>query len=185
MTTDPVFRDWTAKAVEHRVLEAAETLMLCPRALGPKQFGSSMPEPLRQQRDAYAAQKARYRRRPDAAAIDRMEECWEWINALADRHDRHLIYDWARAKRARGRSLKGLADREGVSDRTLRREITRICSAMAERLNGVNKPNLGGRPCGDTMQRDNSATVERHQAHWRASNGKPRIDPHLKKTRLL
>ena len=45
MSANPQFEDWTAKAVEHRIIEAAETLALCPRALGPKAFGNAMPEP--------------------------------------------------------------------------------------------------------------------------------------------
>lgn len=184
MTGNPGFRAWTAKAVEHRVLEAAETLMLCPRANGPRQFGSSMPEPLRDQRDAYAAQTVRYRRRPDAAAIDRMEICWDWINALADEHDRQLLYDWARTKSARGVSLQALAERQEHSTRTLRREITRICQTIAKGLNRNHEPNLG-----DIATTEQSCakpqTAARHSPFWRAPDAKAKIDPSLGKSRLL
>lgn len=185
MTGNPGFRAWTAKAVEHRVLEAAETLMLCPRANGPRQFGSSMPEPLRDQRDAYAMQTVRYRRRPDAAAIDRMEECWDWINAMADEQDRQLLYDWAKTKCARGRSLKGLAKRRQCNGRTLRRAITRICLAVANDLNRAHKPNLGAEAVAENVGGTEPKSVEHCAPYWRAPDAKAGIDPSLSKTRLL
>ena len=185
MTCHPCFQAWTAKAVEHRVLEAAETLMLCPRANGPRQFGSSMPEPLRDQRDAYAAQTVRYRRRPDAAAIDRMEECWDWINALADEQDRQLLYDWAKTKCARGRSLKDLAKRRDYNGRTLRRAITRICLAVANDLNRDHKPNFGDEAVSVNVAHTEPRPAEHRTPYWRAPNAKAGIDPCLSKSRSL
>ena len=159
--------------------------MLCPRANGPKAFGSSMPHPLRRQQDAYAADTARYRRRPKAAAIDRMEECWDWINTHPEAGDRHLLYDWARTKCGRGRSLKGLARREGLSDRMLRRKISRICQAIAERLNSAHKANLHS----DGQRSDETplhpAERASYQQYWRARNARPQVDPNRRKTRLL
>jgi len=185
MSVKPVFQDWTAKAVEHRVLEAAETLMLCPRANGPKVFGSSMPHPLRRPQDAYAADTARYRRRPRAAAIDRMEECWDWINRHPVTGERHLLYNWARTKCASGRSLKALARCEGLSERMLRREISRICRIIAEQLNAAQKANLhgdGDRPTEATVK---SSEKTDYQQYWRAHNARPEIDPAQRKSRVL
>jgi hypothetical protein len=185
VTANPVFQDWTAKAVEHRFLEATETLMLCPRVKGPKAFGSSMPEPLREQMDAYTSNASRYRRKPDAAAIDRMEECWIWVNTLPDPQDRRLLYDWGRAKCSQGRSLKMLAKREEFSDRTLRREITRIFMAIARRLNLVHQPNLNSTEVADAKPASEPTDKVSYQQHWRACNARPRIDPEQQKSRLI
>lgn len=180
MTPGADFRDWTAKAIEHRILEAADTLALCPKALGPKAFGNSMPESPRLQRDAYATNTPRYRRRPSAGSMDRMEECWTWINALDEMQDRRLVYGWAWAKSSRGRSLKVLAMAEGMSDRTLRREIIRICEAIAQRLNGNHIPQRpvsvddrspDAREADETIQPDRS-----YDTHWRAQNARPDVD---------
>ncbi|WP_136659110.1 DUF6362 family protein [Nitratireductor sp. XY-223] len=188
MSANPQFEDWTAKAVEHRVVEAAETLALCPRALGPKAFGNAMPEPLRRQIDAYASNAPRYRRRPSAGAIDRMEACWAWINALEDEAERRLLYDWARAKCGRGRSLHLLAQLEGVSGRTLRREITRICTAIASSLNRAHLPWQGGpvEPArGSGAEARKRAETPKYSTHWRTSEARPEIDPSLPPSRTL
>ncbi|MCP4318912.1 MAG: hypothetical protein GY789_23680 [Hyphomicrobiales bacterium] len=180
MTPDPDFQDWTAKAIEHRIIEAAETLALYPKAFGPKAYGNSMPEPLRLQRDAYASNAPRYRRKPSAGAMDRMEECWTWINALNEKQDRQLLYDWARAKGGWGRSLKLLAVEEGMSDRTLRREITRMCKAIAQRLNGIHSPkpsqSIGDRSP-HAHEDDNAKKPNRsYKLHRRTQNARPDVD---------
>lgn len=183
--TAPIFQAWTAKAVELRLLESAETLMLCPHVTGPKAFGSSMPEPLHLQIDAYASNTRRYRRKPGAAAIDRMEECWEWINGLPEPENRQLVYDWARTKSDSRCSLKVLAKREGVNDRTLRREISRICLAIADRLNESHTPNLAEMERMETKSEPPIAPNIGYQHHWRATNARPLIDPKQKKSRIV
>ncbi|MEX3008730.1 DUF6362 family protein [Hoeflea sp. TYP-13] len=189
MTPVPEFQDWTAKAVEHRLIEAAETLTLCPRALGPKAYGNSMPEPLRRQSDAYASNAPRYRRRPSAGAMDRMEICWTWINALDEKQDRQLLYDWARAKGGRGRSLKVLAMEEGMSDRTLRREITRICKTIARRLNRQHTPQhseaINDEPHNAHQADETVAPNRTHDTHWRAHNARPVIDSAQPQSRTI
>ncbi len=185
MTIAPVYRAWTAKAVEQRLLEAAETLMLCPYAHGPKAFGSSMPAPLRLQMDAYAPTTRRYRRKPGAAALDRMEECWAWINDLQDVQSRRLVYDWARTKCSSRGSLKELAARDGFSDRTLRREITRICGAIADRLNMLHTPNFAEAEKTPANPTSGKSCNAGYQHHWRATNARPQIDPKQKKTRFV
>lgn len=185
VTIVPEFQAWTAKAVELRLLEAAETLMLCPNADGPKAFGSSMPEPVHLQIDAYASNTSRFRRKPDAAAIDRMEECWVWINSLPQPESRRLVYEWARTKCNSRRSLKQLAMRDGFTDRTLRREILRICHAIAERLNVSHTPNMADMDMAGSIPVANETCNVGYQHHWRAANARPLIDPKQKKSRIV
>ena len=168
---------WTAKHVEQRLLEAAETLILCPRTKGPRSFGTTMPDPVRRANESYADERTRVRRQPAAGALDRMEECWAWVNALQAPQDRQLLYRWARAKIGRGRSLKVLAMEEGMSDRTLRREINRLCRLIASRLNSDNV----AQPY-QSLEHERVDPVpvaglpERGPTHWRTPDARPAID---------
>jgi hypothetical protein len=128
------YREWTAKTVEHRVLEAAETLMLMPAVRGPAAYGNAMPQPLKEW-GQYGMEPSRYVSRPSRDAIDRMPETWAWINALPLSEDRRLIYAWSWVKARRGKKVGDFASREGMNVRTLRREITRICQLIANDLN--------------------------------------------------
>ncbi|MCY6381022.1 DUF6362 family protein [Hoeflea prorocentri] len=189
MKASPHFQEWTADAVRERVVEAARTLAICPRALGPKAFGNAMPEPLRRQTDAYASNAPRYRRRPSAAAIARMEECWTWINRHPDGRDRQRLYDWARARAGCGGTVKSLARKEGVSERTLRRDIARVCAAIAHHLNGAHVlRTCGGLTPGDADRAEGEGirpTEHRSPPHWRAPGARPKIDPDEPSRRLL
>ena len=125
---------WTAKAVEYRVLEAAETLMLSPNVHGGG-IGSAWPAFPDDPQDSYAYNPARYRRSPSPGAITRMMTTWGWINAHPAESERKLLYAWAWQKTKKGKFLNDFAAREGVHSRTLRRAITAICQAIADRLN--------------------------------------------------
>ncbi len=180
MSTGTDEHAWTAKQVEHRLLEAAETLIICPRARGPRSYGNAMPEPVRRANEAYADDRTRVRRQPSAGALDRMEECWTWINALKDPQDRQLVYRWARAKIGRGRSLKIFAMEEGMSDRTLRREISRLCKHIADQLNNEGVAVLSQPIENRLIEEDQSSTASHATTvtpnHWRAPDARPEID---------
>lgn len=180
---------WTAKRVELRLLEAAETLIICPKARGPRSYGSAMPEPIRRANEAYADERTRVRRQPSASALDRMEQCWTWINALDDPQDRQLVYRWARAKIGRGRSLKILAMEEGMSDRTLRREITRLCKHIADQLDSkgvalLSRQNDNGLIEADRLPAD-PEKVPGTPTHWRAADARPVIDRNAPQKRTI
>lgn len=185
MVNIPHYRAWTAKNVEARLLEAAETLMLCPHVDGPKAFGSSMPEPLRLPIDAYASSTRRFRRKPDAAAIDRMEETWVWINELPELESRRLVYDWSRTKCDHRGSLKVFAEQNEYSDRALRRTIVRLCGDIASRLNASHNPNLSEMTTMEDMPASDNKCNVAYQHHWRAANARPPIDRDLKKCRFV
>ncbi|WP_157632728.1 DUF6362 family protein [Hoeflea sp. 108] len=173
------YEAWTAKAVEERVLEAAETLMLMPNAPGPREFGNSMPPVVEDGR----SEPSRYKARPSRAAIDRMPQTWEWINALPKQADRVLLYAWAWVKTRRGRSINDFASGEGMNVRTLRRAVTRICQLIANDLNRMQLVRLNSAV---DLVSENQAELHPEQIssvsyanHWRAADAKPRHLPEL------
>lgn len=172
---------WTAKAVEYRVLEATEALMLTPKVSGPREFGNAMPEAVRHQMEAYGSNALRYRRQPNPGALDRMEECWTWINALPEKADRVLLYSWAWVKAKKGVKISRFAAENEMNDRTLRREITRICQRIANNLNRLHAVRLNSEDCGlsENQPETDASTLSsvKHATHWMAPDGKPQIDP--------
>jgi hypothetical protein len=176
------YRAWTAKAVEHRVIEAAETLMLMPNVQGPRNFVSLMPETI-QDWHAYGSEPSTYKVRPSRDAIGRMPETWSWINAHPSEEDRRLLYAWAWVKTRKGKSVNDFASREGHNNRTLRRQITRICQAIANELNRKHSVRL-------TIVVDvmSEITAEadpeqissvKYANHWRTDDAKPRHLPEM------
>lgn len=180
------FEAWSAKDVEYRAVEAAETVMLSPRAAGPKVFGNSMPTPVRRWED-YGKDPIRYRRLPSPGALDRMVETWGWINALPDEDDRKLLYHWAWTKVRRGRNVSDLADEQGVNPRTIRRHVTRICQRIANTLNqngvvGLNNgldrvSEIPSETASQTVASDHLATSPKHPLYHREDGAIPLLRP--------
>ena len=174
------YQAWTAKAVEDRVLEAAETLMLLPGIKGPQTYGSAMPTPVRDWQ-SYGLEPSTYKRRPSRSALDRMPEVWTWINRLPNQADRVLLYSWAWIKVRSGKKIADFASREGMNVRTLRRSITRICQLIANDLNRMHVVRLNtaidlvsenqAEPDPETVSSVNYAN------HWMAPGAKPRHLP--------
>jgi hypothetical protein len=169
---------WTAKAVEYRVVEAAETLMLMPNSWGPQEYGNAMPA-IRMEWGDYR-EPSRYIRRADRHAIDRMVETWGWVNALRNEADRKLLYAWAWVKGRKGRSVDDFALREGVNSRTLRRSITRICQRIADDLNQNNVvwPNARVDPVSENLAYEPTDSLPaarpgRSPSHFMAPGAKP------------
>ncbi|TPN34782.1 DUF6362 family protein [Mesorhizobium sp. B1-1-6] len=154
---------WTAKAVEYRVLEAAETLMLTPNVGGGT--GSAWPEYI-----PHYPRAMKIRIRPSPGALTRMLATWAWINALQSEKDRRLLYAWAWTKTRKGRFLNDFASREGVNSRTLRWTITRICQDIADQLEQAKVPcfdqavddvaEIEPEPASQTVSSETSARVE-------------------------
>ncbi|ESY89031.1 hypothetical protein X739_00605 [Mesorhizobium sp. LNHC220B00] len=156
---------WTAKAVEYRVLEAAETLMLTPNTyIGGG--GNGWPDYI-----PHYPRAMKVRIRPSPGALTRMVATWSWINALQSESDRRLLYAWAWTKTRKGRFLSDFASREGVNSRTLRWTITRICQDIADRNNQQKVAWLGDviddiaeiepEPASQTVSSETSATLEK------------------------
>lgn len=176
------YREWTAKTVEHRVVEAAETLMLMPKVQGPKAYGNAMPQPLKEW-EQYGSEPSRYVSRPSRDAIDRMPETWTWINGLPVADDRRLLYAWAWVKARRGKKIADFASREGMNARTLRREISRICQVIANDLNRNHIVRLNNRvdvvsEIPDEVDPEQISSVK-YASHWMAPDAKPRHIPEM------
>lgn len=173
---------WTARSVEDRVIEAAETLMLLPNVKGPREFGTSMPAPIKDW-EAYGSEPSRYKSRPSRDAIDRMPETWGWINRLPEQADRVLLYAWAWVKVRRGRSVNDFASREGMNVRTLRRAVTRVCQQIANDLNRIHLVRLNSAvdPVSEVEAEIDPEQVSsvNYATHWRAADAKPRHLPEL------
>lgn len=127
------YQAWSAKHIEDRIVEAAEILMLDER-VGPSTGGGPILV-VRDASESYGYDTHSYRRVPTPAEITRMVETWGFVNAHPVESERRLLYAWAWTKAKRGRFLSDFASREGIKSRTLRRAITAICQAIADRLN--------------------------------------------------
>lgn len=175
------FTDWTAKAVEERILEMADTLRISPAARGPKAFGNAMPDPVRERSDAYGFTAARFRQSASAGALSRMEECFAWISTIATEGDRKLLYAWSWVKVRKGMKLSAFASENDMNDRMLRREITRICHAISEHLNRTRSIRLNADDCTlseiTAIHASTTVTSEKCATHWIAPDARPQIDP--------
>jgi hypothetical protein len=133
-----MYQAWTAKSVEDRILEAAETELALPRLKGPKVYGSAMPTPVQDRQDAYGYHSTKVRRIPAPGALDRYPVVIDWLNHHIDSVlDRQFLWFWAIAKANPNRSVGKYAHDNGVNLRTLRRLVTRLCQQIANGLNNI------------------------------------------------
>lgn len=95
--------------IENRLEEAALTLRRLPIAGGPKGFGSSWPEYLREARHAYGYHEATMRVRPNPEEISRMEEAIGWLRLISSGDERRDAVArrvlWMRAEHYRWRQI--------------------------------------------------------------------------------
>ncbi len=166
------YQAWSPQDVESLILEAAQTLMLCPNVRGPKAFGSNMPEAVRLARDAYGAAKTRTRKLPDPAALDRMETIWGWINELRDEDIRRALYGTSIAKKRKGDTIQKYAGRMGTSYSTLRRRFERGCSQIADMLNERCVVRL---PSDEVSPGKAANPAKRYDLHWRQPGSEPSV----------
>ena len=73
------------REIEDRFEEAAYTLKRLPNPTGsgPRGYGKSWPEYVHEAKDAYGYHEVQMRVVPSAAAIQRMDECIDWLRLLA------------------------------------------------------------------------------------------------------
>lgn len=88
---------WTVTEVADRFEEAVSTLKRLPEHKVPSYF-NTWPQVVRSAVEVMQAEKKPLRLGPpSSSAIDRMEECFEWILWLEDETERRLV--WLRANR--------------------------------------------------------------------------------------
>ncbi len=96
----------TPREIEDRLEEAAWTLRQLPEKDRPRGYGRSWPDVVHEAKHAYGYTEARPMKViPSAAAISRMEECFDWLLML-DPEDARIV--WLRLRvSAGGRSATG------------------------------------------------------------------------------
>lgn len=125
----------TVREVEDRFEEAAYTLRRLPEGSGARGYGSSWPEVVRSAHSAYGYDEARAPRIvPSAAAISRMEECFDWLR-LVDPEDARII--WLRAENVRWRQV---CIRSGCVRSTAWRRWVAALQTIANKLNAAERP---------------------------------------------
>ena len=93
----------TPRDIEDRFEEAAYTLRRLPEKDRPRGYGSSWPAVVHDAKHAYGyTPEAPMRVIPSAAAITRMEECFDWL-MLIDPEDARIV--WLRADGMRWRQV--------------------------------------------------------------------------------
>lgn len=78
----------TRHEIEDRLEEAALTLRRLPMKDGPKGFGSSWPEYVREAKHAYGYHEATMKVRPNPEEISRMEEAIGWLRLIDSKDER-------------------------------------------------------------------------------------------------
>ena len=120
----------TARDIEDRMEEAAYTLRRLPVKDRPRGYRSSWPPFVQEAKHAYGyTPEAPMRVIPSAAAISRMEECFDWL-MLIDPQDARIV--WLRADGMRWRQV---CYRAGVVRSTARRRWAAALLTLAKKLN--------------------------------------------------
>jgi hypothetical protein len=139
----------TVSEVEDRLEEAALTLRRLPDppGSGPRGYGSSWPEYVRDPRHAYGYHEARMRVVPSPAQIARMEDCLDWLR-LVGPEDARIV--WLRANGLRWRQVCIMA---GCVRQTAWRRWAAALLTIANRLNAKKKSPPRPRPVEKGMAR--------------------------------
>lgn len=129
----------TVSEIEERMEEAAWTLRRLPEKDRPRGYGSSWPPIVRDAKHAYGYTPERPMRVvPSAAAITRMEECFDWL-MLIEPEDARIV--WLRAENVR---WKQICIRAGVVRSTAWRRwvaaLVTISKKLERQAKTVRKP---------------------------------------------
>lgn len=130
----------TPVEIEDRLEEAAITLRRLPHppGTGPRGYGSSWPEYIRDARHAYGYHKASMRIVPNAQEIARMDEAIGWLRLISDPDDRQIV--WMRAE---GERWKPICWRIGVARGTAWRRWSAALLTIANALERKDKKARG------------------------------------------
>jgi len=125
----------TPREIEDQFEDAALTLRRLPNppGSGAKGYGQSWPEYVHDAKQAYGYDEVRMRVIPSAAAISRMEECFDWLMPIAP-EDARIV--WLRAEGMRWRQV---CIRAGVVRSTAWRRWAASLLTIAKRLNALEK----------------------------------------------
>ncbi|MBL9054994.1 MAG: hypothetical protein JNJ84_01825 [Rhodobacteraceae bacterium] len=122
------------REIEDRLEEAAHTLRNLPEKDRPRGYGNSWPPVVHDARHAYGYTPERPMRViPSAAAISRMEECFDWLLML-NPEDARIV--WLRAEGARWRQV---CIRAGVVRSTAWRRWVAALLTISKKLEKLDK----------------------------------------------
>jgi hypothetical protein len=125
----------TPREIEDRFEEAAYTLRRLPERNRPRRYGSSWPPVVHDAMQAYGyTPEAPMRIVPSAAAITRMEECFDWLLIL-EPEDARIV--WLRAEGVRWRQV---CYRAGIVRTTAWRRWAASLLTIAKNLKSLEKP---------------------------------------------
>jgi hypothetical protein len=125
----------TPREIEDRFEEAALTLRRLPERNRPRGYASSWPPVVHDAMQAYGyTPEAPMRIVPSAAAITRMEECFDWLLIL-EPEDARIV--WLRAEGVRWRQV---CYRAGVVRTTAWRRWAASLLTIAKHLKALEKP---------------------------------------------
>jgi hypothetical protein len=125
----------TPREIEDRFEEAALTLRRLPERNRPRGYGSSWPPVVHDAMQAYGyTPEAPMRIVPSAAAITRMEECFDWLLIL-EPEDARIV--WLRAEGVRWRQV---CYRAGIVRTTAWRRWAASLLTIAKNLKSLEKP---------------------------------------------
>ena len=131
----------TPREIEDRLEEAAFTLRRLPEKDRPRGYAASWPPVVRDAAEVHAsAAEVPMRVIPSAAAITRMEECFDWLLML-DPEDARIV--WLRAEGVRWRQV---CTRAGVVRSTAWRRWAASLLTIANRLIAQDKLARKSRP---------------------------------------
>jgi hypothetical protein len=127
--------EFTARVIEDRMEEAALTLRRLPNppGSGPKGFGQSWPEYVQDAKHAYGYNETRMRVIPNAAEIQRMDECLEWMQFIGPQEAKIV---WLRAE---GRRWRQVCIQAGCVRQTAWRRWVAALQTIANHLNKKDK----------------------------------------------
>lgn len=153
---------WTYDTVRAQIVEAADTLMMNPAALGPRLAGLSQ-EVVHQAEESYGYSASAYKRIPTPGALARMEETWTWINTWLKEDDRKLVYEYGFIMTRKGLNIAGWCERNGWVKRTFERAVNRCCQRIANELNRKHEVRL-------TMAFDGVSQIEAKHASFEVAS---------------
>jgi hypothetical protein len=130
----------TPGEIEDRLEEAAYTLRNLPEKDRPRGYGYSWPPVVHDAKHAYGYTPERPMRvTPSAAAISRMEECFDWLPML-NPEDARIV--WLRAEGARWRQV---CIRAGVVRSTAWRRWVAALRTISKKLENLDKSKAKGK----------------------------------------
>lgn len=156
-------------------IEAMHTIRRLRISVGPKAYGNSMPEYIKEAWKDAPPDKTKVIVIPGADEIARMEACFDVVNANLNEADRHEIYTWGRVQTSRNATIRGFAEKMGLKEHQYRRKIDEIFQKLVVHWENNRILRLSTHVELSEKQGYESAKSDdlRTKTHWMADDAKP------------